>query len=168
MAAGRILCAQHEGAFALKFEGDVRLNYCTALDEFIAAMFATPSFVSVFVDLSQAAGLDSTTLGMIAKLAVEAQAKGYPAPTIFSPKADITRLLDSMGFTEVFDIQAESLEAAAQLPADKLEEMALPDCNEAEVQAKVIEAHKVLAGLSAENKLKFRELLLALGSDIND
>ena len=66
---GRILAAEHEGAYALKMVGDVRVSLCATIDDYLQHMFEDSSFDSVLVDLCEAEGIDSTTLGLLAKLA---------------------------------------------------------------------------------------------------
>ena len=67
MREGRILAADHNGAYALKLVGDVRVNLCSAIDDYLEHMFNDPGFESVMVDLCEAEGIDSTTLGLLAK-----------------------------------------------------------------------------------------------------
>ena len=75
MSEGRILAASHDGAYVLRLVGDVRLTLCATIDDFIDRMFADPDFASIWVDLCEAEGMDSTTLGMLAKLALKVKAK---------------------------------------------------------------------------------------------
>ena len=39
---GRILAANHHGAYVIRLEGDVRLSLCTSMDDFMQHMFADP------------------------------------------------------------------------------------------------------------------------------
>ena len=71
MSDCRICAASDGGAHILRLEGDVRLTMCTALDNYFQNIFSQPDFVSVWVDLTEAKGLDSTTLGMLAQLAIQ-------------------------------------------------------------------------------------------------
>ena len=73
MQPGRILVAGQDGAFVIKLVGDVRLTLCTTLDEFFDEMLSVEGFASVVVDLSDALNVDSTTLGLLAKLAIKAK-----------------------------------------------------------------------------------------------
>ena len=71
MQEGRILAASHDGAYVIRFVGDVRLTLCTTIDDYFQHMFEDPEFTSVWVDLCEAEGIDSTTLGLLAKLALK-------------------------------------------------------------------------------------------------
>ena len=157
MQPGKILVADHDGAFVIKLVGDVRLTLCTTLDEFFDEMFSAGSFASVMVDLTDAANVDSTTLGLLAKLAIKAKERFNFVPAILSVNPDITRLLQSMGFDRVFQIVQEPLcddEDLGELPV-------LPDSEEG-VRQRVIEAHRILMGLNSSNKARFRELVSLL------
>lgn len=159
MQAGKILVAEHAGAFVVKLVGDVRLTLCTTIDEFFENMFSSPQFISVVVDLTEAEGVDSTTLGLLAKLAVQAKQRYQLMPVILSTNRDITRLLKSMGFSRVFDIREEPL-----INDQMLGELPVARDTEAGMRDKVIEAHRVLMGLSEKNRVEFSELVSTLES----
>jgi len=52
------MVAAHDGTYVLRFEGDVRLTLCVAIDDFLKKMFADSRFTAVIIDLSQAQYLD--------------------------------------------------------------------------------------------------------------
>lgn len=157
MQPGSIFYAQHDGAFVIKLKGDVRLTLCKTLDDFIETMFSHPKFLSVMIDLSETEGIDSTTLGLMAKLSIQAQARFGQLPVVFSTNPDITRILLSMGFDKVFDIHEEAMEAVSDLS-----EVPVRECGEEKAREKILEAHRILMGLNAENRLKFTDLVVAL------
>jgi anti-anti-sigma factor len=162
MQSGKILVAQREGTFVIKFAGDVRLTLCTTIDDFFSKMFSTPGFVGAVIDLSDAEGIDSTSLGLLAKLAIHAREQFQLNPIIICPNPNIFRLLSSMGFTQVFDIRQgdENLASAA----DKLGELPLLRSDEGRIKAKIIEAHRVLIGLNEHNRNEFSDLVATLES----
>jgi anti-anti-sigma factor len=157
MQDGKILAASHNGAYVIRFEGDVRLTLCTSIDDYIQRMFDDPAFASVWVDLCSAEGLDSTTLGMLAKLALTVKERFGFQPAIFSCDAGINRLIKSMGFQQLFDLREEVCGAP-----EETTEIPVVEGSESEVKEKVIEAHKVLMELSSENRARFKDLLSAL------
>lgn len=157
MLPGKILVAERHGAFVLKLVGDVRLTFCTALDDFLERMFDAPDFASVIIDLTEADNLDSTTLGQLAKLALAAQRRYHLVPALLSTNPNITRVIDSMGFGRVFDIRHEAVRTAEQLA-----ELPQVPGTEQGVREKVIEAHRVLMGMNESNRAQFQELVCAL------
>jgi anti-anti-sigma factor len=159
MQPGKILVADHRGAFAIKLVGDVRLTYCTALDEFCGRMFDAPDFSSVIIDLSAADNIDSTTLGQLAKLAIAARRRYHLMPVVISTNPNISRVLDSMGFDRVFDIHRRAPQSDAELG-----ELPVVQESEGGVRERVIEAHRVLMGMNEQNRAQFQELVCALES----
>ncbi len=157
MQEGRILAASHEGTYVIRLEGDVRLTLCTSIDDYFQHMFADPEFASVMVDLCGAEGIDSTTLGMLAKLALTVQERYGFKPAIYSREPGITRLLRSMGFQQIFDLREETC-----ANPENIVDIPLVDDGEEAVREKVIEAHKLLMDMSEENRERFKDLVTAL------
>ena len=159
MQEGRILAASRDGAYMIRLEGDVRLTLCTTIDDYFERMYEDPAFVSVWVDLCEAEGLDSTTLGLLAKLALTVKQKFGFQPAIYSCDAGINRLLKSMGFQRLFDLREE-------VCSTRQDSVPVPvvEGTESSVKEKVIEAHRVLMGLSDENRARFKDLLNVLES----
>lgn len=157
MLAGRILYAVHKGTCIIKLIGEVRVPLCAALDSFIERMFDDGGIQGVLVDLNQSTAIDSTTLGLVAKVAVRLREKLGRRPVILSSNPDITRLLQSMGFDQVFVIVEQS--NAEPL---KLDELPSVECSQEEMLRNVIEAHRLLMNLNAENAATFKDLVDAL------
>lgn len=157
MQPGKILVAEHEGTFLVKMVGDVRLTLCCTIEDFIERMFSNPGFLAVTIDVTEADGIDSTSLGLLAKLALQAKRRFQLIPSILSTNPNITRLLESMGFNKVFDIQRQPLTSA-----EDFGELPIIACNEEDTRCKIIEAHQVLMGLNDKNRATFSELVTAL------
>ena len=157
MHEGRILAASHDGAYVIRMEGDVRLTLCTTIDEYFQRMFQDPEFASVWVDLCEAEAIDSTTLGLLAKLALQVRDRFGFQPAIYSCDPGINRLLKSMGFQRLFELHEE----ACRSP-DEVHEIPMVEGSEEAVREKVIEAHRILMGLSSENRERFRDLMAVL------
>jgi anti-anti-sigma factor len=159
MKAGQILVADHNGVYVIKMVGDVRLTLCISFDQFIDAMFKSESFTSVLFDLSEAEAIDSTTLGLMAKISILGQERRGIMPVILASNPSIQRILQTMGFGDIFTI-VDKLDAPvlAEQPLNCI------NCNEQEVKEKVLEAHKILMGLNASNADTFRNLVNMLES----
>lgn len=157
---GKILVASHDGVYVIVFEGDVRLTLCTTVDEYLEKMFQDPNFRSVIVDLSATENIDSTSLGLLAKLSIQAEKRFSFRPTLISTRRDITRILLSMGFDEVFDLVEEPLEHTEQLA--ELPELA---GSEEGVRQRVLDAHRTLMSLNETNRKTFHDLVAALEAE---
>lgn len=157
MQEGKILAASHNGAYVIRMVGDVRLTLSATIDEYFEQMYADPEFASVWVDLCDAEGVDSTTLGLLAKLALEVKSRFGFQPAIFSCEAGINRLLNSMGFEQLFELHEE-----ACANPEEITEIPQVEKSEHAVKEKVIEAHRVLMDLSEENRTRFKDLMSVL------
>ena len=157
VSEGRILAASHNGAYVIRLEGDVRLNLCTTIDEYFETIYEDPEFASVWVDLCEAEGIDSTSLGLLAKLALTVKDRFGFKPAIYSCDPGINRLIKSMGFQHLFDLHEEACGSPEQVYT-----VPVVSGDEERVREKVIEAHRVLMGISAENRARFKDLVSAL------
>ena len=159
MQEGLIYSALVEGRFVLKFVGDVRLTLCTTLDCHLEQSLADPSVNEVLIDLTQAEGIDSTSLGLIAKLAIKADHAGMDKPALVSTNSDITRILYTMGFDHIFVLLEE-------LPpcVEDLKELPLVQESVAEMQERIIAAHRILMDLNEANREAFQDLVNTLES----
>lgn len=159
MQRGKILVADHQGAFVIKLVGDVRVTLSVAFDEYLENMLARQDFHSVVIDLGAAEGIDSTTLGLLAKVSIRARQQFNYRPVILSTDPSITRLIESMGFDLVFDIHTDAVTDEQSLRA-----LSAVASSEDAVRTTVIEAHRLLMGLSDDNRARFEELVTTLES----
>ncbi|NRA23780.1 MAG: STAS domain-containing protein [Oleispira sp.] len=157
MHPGKIEVASNAGIYVIKLSGDVRLNLCSALERYLDQMFLDSEFKTVLIDLSDAEGVDSTTLGQLAKISIISQDQFGLVPSIISPREDITRILLSMGFDKVFYLIGEIPEKITDL-----NELTCEQVDEDIMRDKVIAAHQILMSLNEDNKNAFQELVDSL------
>ncbi|MFG3452764.1 MULTISPECIES: anti-sigma factor antagonist RssC [Pseudomonadaceae] len=157
MSTGKIQFAEQDGTFVLKFVGEIRLTLCSALDATIEKIFSSLNFSAIVIDLTESRSIDSTTLGLLAKLSILSRQKIGMLPTLVTTHADITRLLQSMGFDQVFNIVDQPLPSP-----EKLSDLPSQDQSEEVVKTKVLEAHRILMSLNESNREAFRDLVTAL------
>lgn len=155
--SGRALFSAHDGAYVLKLTGDVRVPMCATLDKFIEGMFEDSALNAVVIDLSETQVIDSTALGLLAKIAIYYDKKFHSKPLLLSPNEDITRILLSMGFPQVFDLREEGLSSRPAM-------VAVPriKCSEDNACEKVLEAHRILMGMNDSNREIFKDVVQAL------
>ena len=161
MSQGKILYAQHGGTYVLKFVGDVRLNICLPLSVLSHEKIQALHLTEMLVDLTDAICIDSTALGLLAKIAQEMKKEVGCKPTIICTKDAIHQILLQMGFDEVFTILTEHLHCGEGLKefTEQLESHSagcyLSLC-----------AHKVLMELNEENKVRFQSVVDELERDL--
>lgn len=163
MSKCKILQAECSGVYVLKLVGEVRLNLCSTIDSAIEAMTSDPNFASIVVDLSETTLIDSTTLGLLARLAIQAKQRSHFLPSIISTNPDITRVIETMGFENVYLILREPAENNQQLT-----ELSPQDITEEELRKNVLCAHKVLMDLNEHNREQFKDLVATLEVDVEE
>ena len=156
----KILYAERDGIHVLKFVGDVRVTLGPTISSFLTRLGECEGFKSIIIDLTETEGIDSTSLGLLAKISLKTQEAFQSVPTIVSPNEDITRILITMGFDEVFLILKELITECG-----KLGELPTEIVSEENLRAQVIEAHKVLMSLNENNRDEFRDLVEALENE---
>lgn len=160
MAGYKILQAEQQGIYILKFIGEIRLNLCSTLDNLVESITNDPRFQTVVIDLTETDIVDSTTLGLLAKIAMAAHKRSHFLPTLISTNPDITRIITSMGFDKIFIIVREPVSRI-----EELEEIPVLKASEQQVRDKVLDAHKVLMGMNSKNREEFKSLVKALECD---
>ncbi|MFD1215525.1 STAS domain-containing protein [Microbulbifer celer] len=163
MQSGQIMVGDHQGIYVVKLVGDVRLTLCTSFDSFIDRMFARSDFRGVVFDLNQADGIDSTTLGLMAKIAFRAEERHNHRPLVLCSNPGLLRLLDSMGFDELMDFDSEGNDGTYAADPAPLRCDSTPD--EDAAREMVLEAHRVLMSMNEQNAETFRDLVHALESE---
>lgn len=163
MTTGRIQFAESEGTFVLKFLGDVRLTLSAALDAYIEKIVSALHFRSIVIDLTETDNIDSTSLGLLAKLSILSTERVGLLPTLVSPREDMLRLLQSMGFEQIFNIVPESTPTDAEL-----QELPAQTLSEEQVRSRVLEAHRLLMDLNDHNRNAFTDLVNCLEADESD
>ncbi|GAB2879371.1 STAS domain-containing protein [Microbulbifer echini] len=157
MQSGQIMVGAHEGVYIIKLMGDVRLNLCTSFDSFIDNMFARSDFAGVAFDLHTAEGVDSTTLGLMAKIAIRARERGCQKPLVFLANKGIWHLLDAMGFDTLMEISDEQCKFSVET-----QPLVCQTPDECAAREKVLEAHRVLMSMNEQNAETFRDLVHTL------
>lgn len=163
MSNGRILIAEQEGIYLLKLTGDVRVTLCASISDYIERIFSGASVKEVYVDLLEAEGLDSTTLGLLAKLAIYCIDKLHIKVKLLCLNRNILRVIESMELEEFFDVLG--LPEAPELATTDVtpEEGEEPDHEE--LRQQVLEAHKLLVKLKPELMGEFVDLIHSLEVD---
>ena len=161
---GKILYAEAQGVHVLKFIGEVRLTLGPAIASFLSQLKGAKNFKSVVIDLSETQCIDSTALGLLARIAICTRDSFGAMPSVISPREDITRILKSMAMEEVCLILKECVYPDNEMPAQTAELSSAPKAmlSEDALREQVLEAHKTLMSLNQENRDKFKDLVSAL------
>ncbi len=157
MQPGKILVSHHDDSYLIKLVGDVRVTLCTSLNNYIEAIFKDGHVSEVVTDMLETNAVDSTTLGLLAKLAIYCEEHFGIKPTVFCNDESIYQTLEVMGLDEIFDI----------IQGDHPEEEGCQELSEIEseveeIRDRVLEAHRLLSLLNDRNQREFVDLIRAL------
>lgn len=157
MKSGEIYYGADGGSGVVQFIGDIRYTMCCAFDKLLDVQLNRGDLEQFYIDLRQATAVDSTTLGLMARIANTLAENGRPKPIVLSVNPDINELLDSLGFDEVFDIRAD---APGCPPAKR--QLAVADAAKQQMSKVVLNAHLSLSDLNENNREQFRGVVEAL------
>jgi len=154
---GRILHASHEGVQVLRFVGEIRHPLGPLLERFLEQL-AKEKPKGLVIDLGETEIIDSTCLGLLARMALRLRNQAGCKATVVSPRPDITDVLRSMSFDRLLDIVGE-------MPLGYLEERLLRTtsaCDDDALLFTMLRAHRTLMSLSERNRLQFTEVVQVL------
>lgn len=159
--------ARVDGVHVLRIEGEVRYTIAPVVERFLDRLFARAAVGSVLVDLTDATFLDSTMLGVVARIAGRMRALHNAKPTIVCKSGDILTLLRSMGFDQVFDVvSGASSGARGALPVVAAADGSSPEARE--LARTVLDAHRTLAAMNPQNEAVFHDVVEMMERELAD
>jgi anti-anti-sigma factor len=158
---GRILHTTVEATHVLKLTGEVKVSQSPALSRFIENLAEFDILKSFVIDLTEARSIDSTALGFLAKIAIHTQNRFQFKPTIVCCSDDINRVMESMGFAQIFVLSGQPINAI-----DNMSELASDPLQEDDLRLQVLDAHRTLMALNHSNFMEFRDLVEALEEEL--
>ena len=154
MSHDRILYARTPSCGVLKLLGRITHELAPALDEAISSVWENEPPITLLVDLTEVNHIDSTSLGLLARLARMAWESHKPKPTIISDQKDVNAVLISMGFEAVFTIVS-----ASPQDAGLLREAPLRMADTERIAALIRGAHEELIAMNPKNRDLFQGLV---------
>ncbi len=157
MATGTIFYARHERAYVLKLIGELRYTLSESFNAFLERLFKQQDFDNILIDLTEAESIDSTMLGLLAKIANFMHGRFDRQAVLVCNNPDINELLDSLGFYGIFTICEQGPGDAAPL-----QRLSAGTTSRDAMAATILEAHRILSEVNDSNKALFRDLIDAL------
>ncbi len=147
--------------YYFKLSGKLRYTDSGAFDSIVTNLVKNHKCKNVIVDLNLTTYMDSTNLGILARLAGGIFAYSHDKISIISKNVDIISLLENCGFEQICNIISTYNDP--QLENLSLKEM---DDQKREKSSMMYESHKYLAEMNKENKLKFKDVVEILKKSI--
>ncbi len=157
MRDGNVLYARQGAVHVLRFVGDIRYTLSPSVERFVDGLFGTARPEGFVVDLTETRSIDSTNLGLLARITNRMRAQGGPPVTLVSARDDINELLTCIGFDEVFEIVRDGTPVAEQTEAVPVAE---PERND--MARTMLAAHRTLMSLNEHNREQFRDVVALL------
>ena len=156
--SGSILFASVDGIEYIKFKGTVRYSHCGGLESHIDSLFDDKKVEAVVIDLEEADILDSTALGLLARIAIEFKKYSDKSPVIFLKEGELNNIIKRVCFDQVFELVFDN----PQQEPHELTELVQQPQDEQQVLRRVVEAHRNLAKLSKDNESLYTDITTAL------
>ena len=161
MAEARVFLGVHEAQMVLRLEGSVCYPVAPAIERALVGFERGEGVETVLVDLRRAREIDSTILGLIARLGALSLKQHGRRAIIALAGDDMRLLLEAVGFGEVFE-----LVAAPPLEPEGLAEVTLQQSSGGALGETMLAAHEALIDLSEANREEFSESVELLRRDL--
>ena len=162
MNEGKYQFADNDKFYIIKMSGNLKYTGSGGFDTFIENIFSKIEDKDMLIDLTEAQYLDSTNLGILAKISDTMLTKFSKKTTIISSNPDITTLLTNIGFDDYFTIIDECPDTETGL--SDISEMVTGNRSMALM---MLEAHKSLMELNDSNKNVFSSVVDLLEKEVN-
>lgn len=154
MDEGAAFYAKQGTTYIVKLAGEIRYTMGCALADFLDGLFARADYDDIVVDITQTRSIDSTSLGLLAKIANFSRERFGRKTTLLSTDPDVNQLLETMGFYEIFDIRD-----TGETISETLRRLAIEAPCKEELTRIVFEAHRTLSELNPQNQEVFKGVL---------
>ncbi len=158
MTSGAIYYAKRDTIYVVKFVGDIRCTMSCALDEFLNRLFARGDFDRIAIDLTETTTIDSTNLGLLAKVANFMHGRFHRKPLLISTNDDVNAVLESMGFEDVFEI----CQCDGNCHLGDAELLQIDEPSRTAMARTMLDAHRTLSDLNDYNRQEFKSVIGAL------
>jgi len=161
LSEGRYLYTVKDNKYYIKLVGTFRYDISSGFNKFLNDILINNHCMDFLIDLTETEYLDSTNLGLIARIARYMNKSGRKAK-IISVNEDVNKILCSVGFDEVFII-VDKYEAVE----DTFNEIVHINEEERPFIKMMLEAHKNLICVSEKNIKKFKTVIELIGKKYN-
>ena len=162
MPNGHVTHAQKEGFHVLRYFGRVDYMLATSINRFADRIIEKGGVGGLIFDLTEAENLDSTNLGLLARIAERVKNAGGGRSVIVSTSDNINCVLRSMSLDQIFEIVTDPTDFSA-VDDDEIE--AEPQSQE-ELLNTMLDAHRTLVALSESDRLQFQDVVACLESEL--
>ncbi|KOR32054.1 hypothetical protein TI05_09700 [Achromatium sp. WMS3] len=155
--------AREGNAWFITLSGKVTYSLGPAINALLDKALSEPSEQRFVIDLSNVDNIDSTCLGIFARIVNQPNKQYKQRPVIITGGEDIQELLLAICFDWTFDL-VESVNIDNF--KDKLHLVPDINLNQTDMLSLLLESHKRLCAMDAKNHAVFKDVVDALESDL--
>ena len=159
METGEVFLSEKDGITFIRVKGNASFVCAPPLRE-LAKKLASEPFGGLKIDLEECTWMDSTFMGMLAMLGLNAKKKNVPAE-IYNASEQNEKLLCGLGLKKVFSFLSGPFAGAEDAPAAS--NAVTPENN----ARNVLDAHQTLMDIDISNVPKFEKVVEYVKKDID-
>jgi anti-anti-sigma factor len=162
MEKGRYSHARQGERVFIRLCGALKYTESDCFDDFINQLLADAPPEEILIDLTEATYLDSTNLGLIARIGDFMREERGKRAILVSTHKDINKILQSVRFEQVFTMIGESPESVSfeEIPPEVREER--------DTLAMMLRAHRSLIAVDDRNKEAFQDVVCLMEQELSD
>ncbi|MBD3318066.1 MAG: STAS domain-containing protein [Chitinivibrionales bacterium] len=159
--SGAFYYAQVEDVCVIRLVGSITWKISPDFEHFLDQVLVDDTVRKFFLDLSQTTYIDSTNLGLLARLHLPHSAKRSSTTKIYSTRNAINTILDDVGFTTIFAHSADNpYESIPMRPINAPKRVI-------DQKQLILKAHQDLARLNRRNRATFQSVVDEMERDVN-
>jgi len=159
---GKFLYGIFGSTCVIKAVGKITYHLGGSFDQFISRVISDNVINDFVIDLTETEYIDSTNLGLLARIQVFSSTMLLKRPTLISSSDAINTILQNIGFDRLFTICA----VAPQLP-DAMQELS-PSINTSRpLEEVLLTAHQYLRDTNMKNALVFKDVVELIEKDVH-
>ena len=159
MENGEVFLSEKDGIQHIRVKGNASFVCAPPLRELAKKLAAEP-FGGLTIDLEECTWMDSTFMGMLAMLGLNAKKKGVPAEIVNASEQN-EKLLCGLGLKKVFAFKSGPSSVGDDVPA------ASNDTTDEGRARNVLDAHQTLMDIDEGNVQKFERVVEFVKKDID-
>ncbi len=154
MEKGAIFYVKHQDTYIIKLTGEIRCQLGCSFDIFLKRLLGGEDFRDIWLDLTEVNVIDSTCLGLLAKIAGYIRNRFNRKVLLFSTNPDIDQILEGVGFHSIFNIRNIGVEHGGDV-----DRIISCETDQSRLAATVYEAHLILSKLNDKNREMFKSIV---------